>query len=213
MAKESVLARMPLLAKVGIILGVLAFVGIAYSVVFYGDISQKIVSAQREEDNLRQKLAVADKARAAYDKDLADLYEREERKGEIEKILPSESQYPSFLSSVQMAANVGGVNLIAWTPEKEVPEEFYARVPMRLTLTGRFHQIAKFFYNVSQLDRIINIENISITNPTVEGDDVRVKVEALATAFRSLAEAQEDSEAKKNNRRTGKPQPTKKDGK
>jgi len=53
-------------------------------------------------------------------------------------------------------------------------------------LLGRYHQVAKFFYGVGQLDRVINMENISLTDPKLQGDDVMVKAEALATAFRAL---------------------------
>nr|HMR05220.1 type 4a pilus biogenesis protein PilO [Polyangiaceae bacterium] len=51
-------------------------------------------------------------------------------------------------------------------------------------------QVAKFFYGVGQLDRIINMENISITEPKQEADEVSVKAEVLATAFRALSDAQ-----------------------
>jgi type IV pilus assembly protein PilO len=100
--------------------------------------------------------------------------------------LPATTEYPAFLSAVQNVANVAGVSLSAWTPQDEAPEQFYARVPMKIELQGRFHQIAKFFYQVGQLDRIINIENIAIKEPAVEGDEVLLKVDALATAFHSI---------------------------
>ena len=59
---------------------------------------------------------------------------------------------------------------------------------MKVSLVGRYHQVAKFFYGVGQLDRIINMENISLTDPKLQGDDIVVKTEALATAFRALDE-------------------------
>jgi type IV pilus assembly protein PilO len=188
-AKESALARLPFPAKLGIIVAALALVFIAYWVVFYGDVAQSIVSSQKMETTLKGQLAEAKKAQVAYQKDLAELHEREERTAEVEKVLPSQAQYPSFLSSVQSVANLSGVSLTAWEPESEVSEEYYARVPMKLQLKGKFHQVAKFFYSVAQLDRIINMENIAITEPEVEGDDVVVECQALATAFRSQVEA------------------------
>jgi type IV pilus assembly protein PilO len=66
---------------------------------------------------------------------------------------------------------------------------------MKVSLTGRYHQIAKFFNGVGQLDRVINMENISLTDPKPEGEDVVVKVEALATAFRAKPETAEDKAA------------------
>jgi type IV pilus assembly protein PilO len=54
---------------------------------------------------------------------------------------------------------------------------------MEVKLTGRYHQVAKFFYLVGQLDRIINMEDISMREPKAKGDDVMLDVTALATAF------------------------------
>jgi type IV pilus assembly protein PilO len=75
------------------------------------------------------------------------------------------------------------VSLTAWTPRPEAADKFYARVPMEVKLTGRYHQVAKFFYLVGQLDRIINMEDISMREPKAKGDDVMLDVTALATAF------------------------------
>jgi len=187
---ESALARLPPAGKVGLGAGLLAMVGVAYFVVFYGDLASSISAAQDKEQSLRQELAEAHKAEFAHQKDLEELSLRQQRQRELVKILPSDTEYPAFLSAVQNVANVSGVALSAWTPNAEVPEQFYARVPMKLELRGRYHQIAKFFYGVGQLDRIINMENISITDPKPEGDDIVIRAEALATAFRALAEAQ-----------------------
>jgi type IV pilus assembly protein PilO len=189
MAKESTLAKLPLVAKIGIGTGLLVLVAVAYFVVFYGDLASSIKAAQGRERQLREELAEARKAEFAYQKDLAELTERQQRARELEKILPKSTEYPSFLSSLQAVANVSGVALTAWTPTEESPDKFYARVPMKLDLSGKYHQVAKFFYGVGQLDRIINMENISATEPaTKDGSDVVVKVSVLATAFRMLDE-------------------------
>ncbi len=186
MARESSLAKLPPAARAGIVAGVLVLAAVAYFVVFYGDIASSIKAAQNRERQLRSDLATARKAEFAYQKDLAELADRQQRQRELNKILPQTTEYPAFLSAIQSVANVSGITLSAWTPQDEVPEKFYARVPMKLELSGRYHQVAKFFYGVGQLDRIINMENISITDPKVVGDDVVVKVDVLATAFHAI---------------------------
>src|SRR4029078_9008224 len=109
---------------------------------------------------------------------------------EQKKVLPDESETPAFLSSLQGSAIVAGVNFTSWSPTEEVPQDFYAKVPMKVTLTGKFHQVAKFFYSVGQIDRIINVENIqmkmSATRDKNAAADAEVSVECLATAFRAL---------------------------
>jgi type IV pilus assembly protein PilO len=169
----------------------LALTGVAYYVVFYGELASAIEAAKSREQQLKSELAEARKAEFAYNKDLAELTDRQQRQRELNKVLPLTAEYPAFLSAVQNVANVAGVELVAWTPTAEAPEQFYVRVPMKLEISGRYHQIAKFFYGIGQNDRIMNIENISITQPTMSGDEVQVQVEGLATAFRALDEKTE----------------------
>jgi type IV pilus assembly protein PilO len=191
------LSKLPPIAKVGVGVGLVAAIFVAYYVIFFGDISSSIKAAQSQERQLREDLADARKNEFVYQKDLAELTDREQRQRELEKILPANTEYPAFLSSLQNVANSAGVSLSAWTPQDEIPEAFYARVPMKIELSGRYHQIAKFLYGVSQLDRIINMENISITDPKLQGDDIVVKAESLATAFRVLSDAAQNGTDKR----------------
>ena len=184
--KSTTLGRVPMLAKVGIGVALLGLTAVAYWTVFYADISGRINSAVAAEKNLQKNLAEARKVEVKYQADLKELTDREERQRDLEKVLPTKTEHPAFLSSLQTVANMTGVTLSAWAPQGEVREKYYARIPMKLSLEGRFHQIAKFFYGVGQVDRIINVENITIDSPQVRDEDVYVKVDALATAFRAV---------------------------
>lgn len=162
---------------------------LAYFLIFDSEIQAEIDAAVAKNRKLSEDLKVAQAAEAAYHKDLQELAERERGKRELMKILPATTEYPAFLSALQNVANLVGIDLRAWTPLEEVPEEFYARVPMRVELSGRFHQIAKFLYNVGQLERIINMENLVIVQPKVPDPDLKLNVTVLATAFHSLDDA------------------------
>jgi type IV pilus assembly protein PilO len=188
MAAADSMSKLPTVAKLGVAIGLLGITGVAYYVVFYGTLASEIQAAKAKEEQLGQELALARRAEFAYQKDLAELTERQQRQRELNKVLPMASEYPAFLSAIQNVANVAGVQLAGWSPSPEVSEQFYARVPMKLSLSGRYHQIAKFFYGVSQLDRIINLENVMLTKPEIKGEDVLVQAETLATAFRAVQE-------------------------
>jgi len=181
------LAKLGGLAKVAVGVGVLLICAAAYYFVFYSDMAQSIERAQSREKSLHADLAAARQNEFAFQRDLAELTERQQRQNQLAKVLPNSTEYPAFLSSLQSVSNMSGITLSAWAPQPEVLDKFYARVPMRLDLEGRFHQIAKFFYGVGQLDRIINMENISMTDPREVDKEYVVKVTALATAFRALS--------------------------
>ena len=167
MAQNAILARYPRLAKIGVGVLLTVLVAVAYFVLFYDEISEAIAKQKRDEQSLRTDLARVKQAEFEYHKDLAELTERQQRQRDLNKILPETTEYPAFLSALQGVANISGVALQAWTPQEEVLQKFFARVPMHLTLQGKFHQVAKFFYGVGQLDRIIKIEGLAR-----DGDDV-----------------------------------------
>jgi type IV pilus assembly protein PilO len=181
------LGRYPLVTKLGVGFIMAGITAVAYFLLFYGDVSDAIARQKKQEQTLRSDLTQAKQSEFEYHKDLAELTERQQRQRELNKILPETTEYPAFLSAVQGVANVSGVSLQGWSPQEEVAQKFFARVPMRLSLQGKFHQVAKFFYGVGQLDRIINIENISLLNPKTTGSEITIKVDCLATAFHTLA--------------------------
>lgn len=180
---RSALVRLALPAKLGIGGGAVVLVALGYYFLFHSEVEDSLVAMQATGVTLNADLGKARAAEQAYQKDLAELADREQRQKELNQILPATTEYPAFLSAVQSAANVSGVSLAAWTPREKVPEKYYAKVPMKVELTGKFLQIARFFYNVGQLDRIINMENISMTDPRIVDNEVVLKTEALATAF------------------------------
>jgi type IV pilus assembly protein PilO len=200
------LSRLALPAKLGIAGGALTVVAAGYYFMFHTGLDESLVTAQTVGVTLNADLSKARAAEQAYQKDLAELADREQRQKELNQILPATTEYPAFLSAVQSAANVSGVSLSAWTPREKVPDKYYAKVPMKVELTGKFMQIARFFYNVGQLDRIINMENISMTDPRLVDDEVVLKTEALATAFHVVEEAHEgaaDADGRKRAPRGG----------
>lgn len=183
----STLDRLPPIAKVGVGFLFAVLIGVLYFVVFYSDVDTDITNAKNKEKNLIGQLNEAEKSREEYQKDADEKTRREQQAREQKKILPDDPEMPAFLATIQDVATVSGVNLTSWSPTEELPEEFYAKVPMKLTLAGKFHQVVKFFNGVGQQDRIINVEDIQIKKaPAAAGGDPEdVDVTCRVTAFRS----------------------------
>lgn len=193
----STLDRLPAVGKVGLGLLFVVLFAALYFVVFYDDVASAISSAKQQELQLTTQLRQSEESKAEYQKDLEEKTKREQLAREQKKILPDDAETPAFLAALQGVATISGVNLTSWSPVDQVPMQFYAKVPMKLTLTGKFHQVAKFFYGVGQLDRIINVEDIHIKAPKKQGDDIEVDVECLATAFRAVTAAESAAAGKR----------------
>jgi type IV pilus assembly protein PilO len=181
------LAKLPLAGKVGFGAVFMAVVFAVYWVALYSDISSKKTGADAEKSRLAGELATQERNKASYIQDKDDLATRQVRQKDLNKALPADAHAPAFISALQQVANVSGVDLKGWQPQDEVTQAFYAKFPMKLEMTGKFHQIAKFAYEAGRVERIINVENLEMSDPKLEGDEVKLKAKCMATTFHSVA--------------------------
>jgi type IV pilus assembly protein PilO len=102
--------------------------------------------------------------------------------------LPDQREIPGLLYAVAQAGKDSGIEFILFEPKqsekkppvpqqagakppdtkgaapKQVEEKFYDEIPVKVTVTGGFHSIVIFFEKVAKLPRIINIEDISMSD-------------------------------------------------
>jgi type IV pilus assembly protein PilO len=104
--------------------------------------------------------------------------------------LPDKKEIPELLSSISSKAQQSGLDVLLFRPRPESYQEFYAEVPVDITVKGNFHNTVNFFDDVGRMDRLVNIDNIGFKNPTMSGDSVVLETTSVATAFRFLDEAE-----------------------
>src|SRR5262245_20339145 len=177
------LNRLPIVGKIGVGVVFCVLIGVAYYVLLHTDVAARTDREAAKTEELKSELSKVKQAQASYFADKDELAMRQHKQRELNKVLPTETEAATFLSALQAVSNISGIDLKAWAPMEEVPQTFYAKVPMRLTIAGRFHQIAKFVYEVGKQDRIINMENLELSDPKLEGEDVVLKATCLATTF------------------------------
>ena len=185
-AAPSTLSKLSNPAKFGVGGLFMVLVFAIYWVVFYSDISAKLKAAEGDKTRLAGELSTQQRNKASFIQDKDDLAARQVRQKDLNKALPADTEAPAFLSALQQVANVSGVDLKAWQPMDEQTQAYYAKFPMKLELTGKFHQIAKFAYEAGRVERIINVENLEMSEPKLEGDEMKVKAKCLATTFHAV---------------------------
>jgi type IV pilus assembly protein PilO len=104
--------------------------------------------------------------------------------------LPEKREIPELLSSISSKAQQSGLDVLLFRPRAESYQEFYAEVPVDITVKGNFYNTVNFFDEVGRMDRLVNIDNIGFKNPTVSGDNVVLETTSVATAFRFLDDAE-----------------------
>jgi type IV pilus assembly protein PilO len=119
-------------------------------------------------------------------------YEKmQQRLEESLKELPNEKEIPELLTSIAAIANQNRLEVKKFLPGSETAKGFYAEVPVGLILTGLYHDIGKFFFDLSEMPRIVTVGNIKMK--IVGGkatEKVLVSVDCQATTYRFLSAAQ-----------------------
>jgi len=180
----STFGSLPVGAKVLVLFALLALVSAGYYLGVHMGIEQEAQEAQRRHEVLQNDLNQARERQKEYLKLREELANREALDRQNMRVLPESAEIPAFLDDLNRLAELSGLSVGQVNPRPEQPEQFFVRVPVLLSIGGKFHQLAKFFYNISRLERAINMENIALSQPRAENDEINLSVSVLATTFR-----------------------------
>jgi type IV pilus assembly protein PilO len=194
---ENILER-PTIQKIGILVVTVILVSALYYSFVYSPRSDEIakladsVEIARNEKNSKQ-LKAANLVRLRRD---IEQLEMQLKKAVAE--LPNQKEIAALLVNISAKAQQAGLDVLLFRPRAENFQEFYAEVPVDITVKGNFHNTVSFFDEVGRLNRLVNIDNIGFKNPTISGDRVILETTSVATAFRFLddAERKQVAEAK-----------------
>ena len=104
--------------------------------------------------------------------------------------LPDEKEIPELLSSISNLGRDSGLEILVFRQLPEGYQEFYAEVPVEMSVRGNYHQVAQFLDRVGKLDRIVNVSNIVLKAPKNVDETVQLDVNSRITTFRFLSEAE-----------------------
>ncbi len=76
--------------------------------------------------------------------------------------LPKKSEVPELLVDVTRTGLINGLEFELFQPQGERPVDFYAELPIQMTVTGNYHQFGEFVSGLSALPRIVTMHDFSI---------------------------------------------------
>ena len=126
----------------------------------------KIDSLGKQSRTLENKLTIAQK-KANQLKSYQEKLENAKQEFKIvTKKLPEKKEIPSLLSSISQSGRDAGLEFVLFKPLPERDKEFFAEIPVSITVKGNYHNVVLFFDKVARLSRIVNIDNIKMSSPT-----------------------------------------------
>ncbi len=101
----------------------------------------------------------------------------------LEKQLPSKAEMDALLSDINQAGVGRGLQFELFKPGQVVIRDFYAELPISIKLVGSYHDLGAFTSDVSNLARIVTLNDMNITLQDKTG---LLAMEAVAKTFRYL---------------------------
>ena len=170
---ENLSAKMqPLFEKLGaltmlqrLLIGIAVFALLIGGFVFFsikpqyetiGILNQKIKDTE-------QKVAVAKKKADQLDEWKAKWEKKQAEFQIVMNALPDKQEIPTLLSEISAAGRNSGLVFNRFAPKGEVIKDFYAEIPVSISISGSYDRLKLFFNKVAQMSRVVNIRDIDMS--------------------------------------------------
>lgn len=139
------------------------------------DLKEKREEYQKVSTELRKTEAVAAKLEQVQHRYNLLVKRWEEAK----VMLPKEKEIPSLLEEITTAGMKSGIKFDLFEPQTILPRGMYSEVPIKLGVTGNFHEVASFLSAIGNLPRIVNVSDLKLK----EGKKKELEVDFKAITY------------------------------
>ena len=170
----------------------------------WNDVRPELQQKEDQEQSLRQEFQQKH-ARAVnlvvYKQQLKDL---QRSFGALLRQLPGKTEVPNLLVDISQTGLSAGLSEKLFQPQPEVKRDFYAELPIKIRLTGTYHQFGEFVSGIAALPRIVTLHDIEIKSDSKDAYD-QLSLDLTAKTYRYLddeeiAAASQATKGKKHGR-------------
>lgn len=156
------IAALSLAVKLGIVVAVVALLAGGYWYFFYSDMQEEQTHLEQDRARLEKEKHDYEKRKQEYLAFRNEVNALLEEQKELLRVLPKADDIEQFIENVQAQIELSGLSKVESVRGAAQPVEMYVKIPIKMSLTGTYHQINRFFKQVGELKRIVNIEDLSL---------------------------------------------------
>lgn len=117
--------------------------------------------------------------------------------GDLLKQLPNKAEMDGMIVDISQSALTRGLKQELFKPGAETKQEFYAQLPITLTLTGKYDELGMFVADVAKLPRIVTLNNVKLKPKDKTGSTLIM--DATAMTYRYLDDSELAAQKKQKN--------------
>jgi type IV pilus assembly protein PilO len=144
--------------------------------------SQSAEAALREEFKTKHSKAVN---LDVYKGQLKDI---ERSFGALLRQLPGKTEVPNLLVDISQTGLAAGLEEKLFQPSGEQKRDFYAELPIKIRLSGSYHEFGEFVSGIAALPRIVTLHDIDIKAAGKDAGPDTLTLDLTAKTYRYLDE-------------------------
>ena len=152
------------------------------------DLRTTIENEQRKEVDNISSLESKQRQAANLEALKVQMQEMQQSFGDMLRQLPNKTEVAGLLIDISQTGLAAGLEFELFKPAKEKPSEFYAELPIQITVIGDYHKFGEFISGIAALPRIVTTHDIKIQK---KGDTDTLVLQAVAKTYRALDEEEE----------------------
>jgi len=173
----------------------------------------RLEKAQAEERQLRTSFESKQKKAANFSAYKAQLAEIERSFGTMLRQLPGKTEIPNLLVDISQTGLGAGLQEELFQPTDEIRKDFYAEKPIKIRLSGSYHEFGKFVSEIAALPRIVTLHDIEALPKGNDSTFDELVLNVTAKTYRYLDEEElaavaAEDEAKSGRGKKGKARTT-----
>jgi type IV pilus assembly protein PilO len=180
--------RWPLVVRAGAV--GLCFLILTAALIYFFVWDAQLPELQRREDieqQLRQEFHTKHAKAVNLDLYKQQLKDIERSFGALLRQLPGKTEVPNLLVDISQTGLSAGLEEKLFQPQPEQKKDFYAELPIKIRLTGSYHQFGQFVSGIAALPRIVTLHDIQIKSENKDAYD-QLSLELTAKTYRYLDE-------------------------
>ena len=180
--------RWPLPVLAGAVaLAFLVLSGVGIYLLVWNEQRPRLQQFAAEEMKLRQEFREKHAKAVNLEQYKQQLKDIERSFGALLRQLPGKTEVPSLLVDISQTGLAAGLQEKLFQPQPEQKKDFYAELPIKIRLTGSYHQFGEFVSGIAALPRIVTLHDIDIKPDNKDSYD-QLSLELTAKTYRYMDE-------------------------
>ncbi len=150
---------------------------------FLKDLQDQFDQQRTDETTLKEQFATKAHMAANLERYTEQMKDMENSFGLLLRQLPGDTEVPGLLEDITRTGLGSGLEFEEIKLLPEVTQQFYIELPIQITVTGAYHDLATFVSGVAGLPRIVTLHDFEI-KPVTPDIGSKLRMSILAKTYR-----------------------------